>query len=178
MGAAQGHHEAPSEFWMVFNADCKTLSNQRYPRLPHRERRLMSQCSKILAHMQAHGSITPLEAFNLYKSLACHSRIAELRERGHDIATEMVETPSGNVVGRYRLRKAAAQSSTANDLATVLSKESIEPGETASAAPARQQDHPDYEQLVTTYGRDKDGKEYSFQYVACGWAAGCAPWER
>lgn len=64
----------------------------------------MSQCSKILSHMQEHGSITPLEAFSLYKSLACHSRIAELRDRGYQIATEMVETPTGKVVGRYRLQ--------------------------------------------------------------------------
>lgn len=45
----------------------------------------------------------PAEAFEKFGSLALHSRIAELRERGHEITCELVEVPSGKHVGRYRL---------------------------------------------------------------------------
>lgn len=64
---------------------------------------IISQCGQIYAHMLEYGSITPLEAALLYNCLACHSRIAELRERGHDIETEMVKLGNGKRVGRYRL---------------------------------------------------------------------------
>ena len=63
----------------------------------------MTQCQAILAHLQAGNTITPAEAYALCGTLACHSRIAELREQGHDIRCELVRTPSGKHVGRYSL---------------------------------------------------------------------------
>lgn len=65
----------------------------------------MSQIANIYAHLIDHGSITPLEAFNEYGILALHSRVAELRERGHVIVTEMVKVKSGKRVGKYSLGK-------------------------------------------------------------------------
>ena len=49
----------------------------------------MSQCDTLLLAMRAGHVITPLVAYKLTGSLACHSRIAELRERGHDIRCEV-----------------------------------------------------------------------------------------
>lgn len=66
----------------------------------------MSQAANIYAHMAGGKSITPLEAFQLYGTLALHSRIAELRERGHRINTEMIDLPNGKRVGRYSLAPA------------------------------------------------------------------------
>ena len=64
----------------------------------------MSQCAKILSVLQAGGSITPAQAYDLCGTLALHSRIAELRERGHPIECELIETAGGKHVGRYTLR--------------------------------------------------------------------------
>lgn len=66
----------------------------------------MSQCDAILAHLQAGNSLTPAEAYERFSTLALHSRIAELRQRGHAIDCEIVETPSGKHVGKYCLQNA------------------------------------------------------------------------
>lgn len=47
-----------------------------------------SQRDKILDHLKTHGSITPLEALNLYGCFRLGSRIYELREMGHVIITD------------------------------------------------------------------------------------------
>ena len=62
-----------------------------------------SQCQAILAHLEAGNTITPAQAYELCGTLACHSRIAELRERGYDIQCELVRTPGGKTVGCYSL---------------------------------------------------------------------------
>ena len=62
-----------------------------------------TQCSLILDHLERGNTLTPLDAFTLFNCLALHSRIAELRSRGFDIACEMVKTPSGKFVGQYSL---------------------------------------------------------------------------
>lgn len=62
-----------------------------------------SQCNTILAHLERGGTITPLCALNLCGTLALHSRISELRKRGHLIHTELIRTPSGKYVGKYSL---------------------------------------------------------------------------
>lgn len=61
-----------------------------------------SQTANILAHLQSGMTLTPHEAFTLYGSLALHSRIAELRERGFPISCTLIETPSGKRVGCYQ----------------------------------------------------------------------------
>jgi hypothetical protein len=62
----------------------------------------MSQCASIWAWMADGHTITPKEAYEKFGTLALHSRIAELRERGHEIHTEMI-TVNGKQVGRYSL---------------------------------------------------------------------------
>lgn len=50
----------------------------------------MSQCDDILKHLRR-GSITPLEALIKYNCICLAERIRDLRERGHQIITEMVK---------------------------------------------------------------------------------------
>ena len=45
----------------------------------------MSQNEKILKHLEKGRTITPLQAFRLCGTLALHSRVSELRQRGHNI---------------------------------------------------------------------------------------------
>ena len=63
----------------------------------------MGQCEAILKHLQSGKTITAGEAFYLCGTLACHSRINELRRRGHDIHCDLVKVASGKTVGQYRL---------------------------------------------------------------------------
>ena len=63
----------------------------------------MTQIAAILDHLQRGNSLTPLEAYQLCGTLACHSQMAELRKQGYDIQCEMVKTPGGKRVGRYHL---------------------------------------------------------------------------
>ena len=64
---------------------------------------MTSQCAAILAHLRSGRTITPTEAYSLCGTLSCHSRIAELRGRGHDIRCDLIPVPSGKHVGCYRL---------------------------------------------------------------------------
>ena len=64
----------------------------------------MSQTSNLYQHMLDVGPITPLEAFRLYGTLATHSRIAELRERGIDVETKMIRV-GDKMVGQYSISK-------------------------------------------------------------------------
>lgn len=67
----------------------------------------MSQNANIYAHLADGKTLTPMQALNLFGTLALHSRIAELRERGHAIECTIVKTPMGKRVGRYSLKVAA-----------------------------------------------------------------------
>ena len=51
----------------------------------------MSQTSEILNHLQTHGSITSLEAINLYGATRLASIIYVLRQRGYNITTIICE---------------------------------------------------------------------------------------
>lgn len=66
-----------------------------------------SQKDLILAHIEKHGSITPLEAERLYGCMRLGARIWDLRRDGYDIVSEIVEVPTKNGgkarVARYRL---------------------------------------------------------------------------
>lgn len=66
----------------------------------------MSQDSIILEHLERGETITPLRAFDLCGSLACHSIMARLRpvvrSKGKDIAKEM-RRENGKLFGAYRL---------------------------------------------------------------------------
>ena len=68
----------------------------------------LTQCDRVLRHMEDYGSITSLEAVNEYGIMRLASRIADLKGRGHDIVSERGssknrygETTSYSV---YRLR--------------------------------------------------------------------------
>ena len=61
-----------------------------------------SQCNYILAYLRAGNTLTPAIAYEKFGSLACHSRIAELRERGHNIPCT-IRTRDGKRWGEYRL---------------------------------------------------------------------------
>ena len=50
----------------------------------------MSQNARILAALKRGRKLTPLRAFLQFGTLALHSRIAELRARGHAIKCRMV----------------------------------------------------------------------------------------
>jgi len=64
-----------------------------------------SQKAKILAFMQAGGSITPLEALNLCGSLRLGARIAELRAEGWPVESKWVVTSTGKRVKSYYITK-------------------------------------------------------------------------
>lgn len=51
----------------------------------------MSQRAKILRHMQAGESITPIDALNLYGCFRLGARIWDLRAAGYDVNSTMVD---------------------------------------------------------------------------------------
>ena len=62
----------------------------------------MSQCFEILRFLRNGQKLTPVGAYTLCGTLALHSRISELRARGHRVKCTMVEI-GGKRVGRYSL---------------------------------------------------------------------------
>lgn len=60
------------------------------------------QTESILQHLQAFGSITPIEALNLYGCFRLASRIWDLRSSGYDIKTENV-TDGDKTYAKYVL---------------------------------------------------------------------------
>ena len=65
----------------------------------------MSQCDALLERLLAGQTVTPRLAYELTGSLACHSRIAELRARGYRIRCRMVSA-EGRRWGEYTLELA------------------------------------------------------------------------
>ena len=63
----------------------------------------MTQADAILEALMRGETVTPFSGYALCGSLAIHSRIAELRARGHDIQMQLV-TRNGKRFGEYRLR--------------------------------------------------------------------------
>lgn len=51
-----------------------------------------TQTSVVLAHMQEHGSITSMEAFELYGITRLSAKVFALRALGHDIETKREST--------------------------------------------------------------------------------------
>ena len=49
----------------------------------------ITQCDKVLRHLRDHGSITAVEAFSEYGILRLAARISDLKERGHNIISEI-----------------------------------------------------------------------------------------
>jgi len=63
----------------------------------------MSQNSQILDHLNRVGSITWVEANDLYRVRSLPRRIADLRERGHKIVSEWRTDNLGQRYTRYSL---------------------------------------------------------------------------
>ena len=62
----------------------------------------MTQKQMILRHLRTYGSITPLEALEKYRCFRLGARIADLKNAGIGIRTEMVKE-NGKRFARYRL---------------------------------------------------------------------------
>lgn len=52
---------------------------------------MMSQCNRVLQHLQAYGSITPLEAMQEYGIMRLGARIYDLKKMGYSI-DKIIET--------------------------------------------------------------------------------------
>lgn len=69
----------------------------------------MTQCEKILRHMEDYGSISSLEAVNEYGIMRLASRISDLKRQGYPVTREMVAGKNryGETVtyARYSLQK-------------------------------------------------------------------------
>lgn len=63
----------------------------------------MSQNDKILSHLKKAGSISWVEANDLYRVRSLPRRIADLRERGHEIIGEWRSDQLGQRYTRYSL---------------------------------------------------------------------------
>lgn len=50
---------------------------------------MMSQCNRVLQHLQIHGSITPLEAMQEYGIMRLGARIYDLKKMGYIIDSSM-----------------------------------------------------------------------------------------
>lgn len=61
----------------------------------------MSQAKKILSHLK-HRPITAFQALDRYGCLRLAARISDLRRKGHQISTEIIDL-RGKRIARYRL---------------------------------------------------------------------------
>ena len=64
----------------------------------------MTQADSILAHLKRKGTITPQEALLQHSCMRLAARVWDLRNAGHNIVTDIVETSSGARVARYWLK--------------------------------------------------------------------------
>lgn len=65
--------------------------------------RKTSQCDQILEHLKRDGPITAAVAMSEFGCYRLASRIHDLRERGHAIRTDTIETRNGAKIARYTL---------------------------------------------------------------------------
>ena len=61
-----------------------------------------SQNKQILSHLQSGLSITPVQALTRFGCFRLAARIHFLRQKGHNIKTELKETPTGKSYALYR----------------------------------------------------------------------------
>ena len=72
----------------------------------------MSQADELLAYIKKNGTITPMDALiklGIYRTAA---RVYDLRNAGHNIVTDIVETQSGARVARYWLKASSVRQRT------------------------------------------------------------------
>ena len=63
----------------------------------------MSQCDRILIHLQSGKTINPLQALNLYDCLRLSARIYDLKKAGFDIDSRLVHE-NGVQYAEYSMR--------------------------------------------------------------------------
>ena len=61
----------------------------------------VSQNQAVLRHLNNHGTITPIEALNLYGIFRLGARIHDLRQKGHNINTVLVGEKFQNQYAKY-----------------------------------------------------------------------------
>lgn len=66
-----------------------------------------TQCQQILAHLKKFGSITPLDALQLFGCFRLSARIYDLREQGYNIVTDRVKGKNKQFAS-YRLKRKRA----------------------------------------------------------------------
>ena len=69
--------------------------------MPKEKRETQEQL--ILKHLEDHGTITPLEALDLYGCLRLAARISDLKGQMYDIETKMT-TKNGATFATYKLK--------------------------------------------------------------------------
>ena len=60
---------------------------------------MKSQCNQILRYLQSGKSITPLQALKKFGCFRLGARVWDLRDKGHDIRSELVK------IGEKRVAK-------------------------------------------------------------------------
>jgi len=63
------------------------------------------QAQTVLTHLERHGSISSVEAAAVYRIRHLPRRIADLKDGGVPIITEMKRDPTGQRYARYYLEK-------------------------------------------------------------------------
>lgn len=63
-----------------------------------------SQAERILAHLAAGRTLTPLQALSRFNCMALSQRCTQLKKRGHRIQSELVQVGEKRVA-RYRLER-------------------------------------------------------------------------
>jgi len=51
-----------------------------------------AQTKQILAHLESGKSITPIDALNLFGVFRLSARIKNLRDQGHKVVTDMIQS--------------------------------------------------------------------------------------
>jgi hypothetical protein len=62
---------------------------------------MKSQNAQILAYLQSGKKLTPIEALQKFGTLRLSARVNDLRNEGHDIKTQIINTPTHKYVAQY-----------------------------------------------------------------------------
>ena len=68
-----------------------------------------TQSAKVLYHLQNYGSLTALEALELFHCFRLAARVNDLKKAGHDIQMEMKKLKNGKKVAEYFIPKIQKQ---------------------------------------------------------------------
>ena len=68
-----------------------------------------SQSAKVLYHLENYGSLTAIEALELFACFRLAARINDLKEAGHNIQMEMKKMKNGKKIAVYFLPKIQKQ---------------------------------------------------------------------